>query len=280
MKSFPRRCFSSSYQTIQLSVDENRFATVVLNRPEAHNAFNTEMISELQHCLTSPSIVQDNLPKVRALFVTSVGKTFCAGGDLKSMQRLGDGADQADNNNRDARLLSQFLHTLDRLPLPTICLIQGNAFGGGVGLASVCDICVAVKHAEFGLTEVKLGMIPATISPYVVAKIGPGQARRYFLTAERFSAPTAQSIGLLHELCEDAQALQEWKLRFQKLLLGNAPLAMKAAKELVEFIGEHAGDSPLLMEETAKRLVAQRASPEAQHGIKAFLAKTSPTWTN
>ena len=247
------------------------FFTLTLARPEVHNAINDEMI----HAMSGTLDTLRQHKGLRGVFLRGEGKSFCAGGDLQWMRRAADLS--TEENERDALALSRMLHKLATLPCATVALVQGNAFGGGVGMISACDMAVGVRRATFSLSEAKLGLIPATISPFVVARIGPNQARRYFLTAERFDASKAAEIGLLHELCDDVGGLETWAEHFASEVSQCAPSAVAAGKELITAVEKRERDDALL-QDTARRLSIQRDSPEGREGIGAFLAKRKPAW--
>lgn len=214
---------------------------------------------------------------VRGVFLRATGKSFCAGADLEWMKRASEFT--REQNVADAVRLSTMLQNLNSLPQPTVALIQGAAFGGGVGLVSCCDIAVAVSSAKFALSEVKLGLIPATISPYVVSKIGAGNARRYFVTAERFDAPKAKEIGLVHEVVDTAEELEEWATTLKQHLMEAAPGAARASKTLVASVANVPITSELI-NETAERLGEQRMSKEGKEGLAAFFEKRRPAWAS
>ena len=214
-------------------------------------------------------------PAVRAIVIGSVGKYFCAGADLNWMQR---GATQGlEENLRDARALAEMLRHVAQCQKPVIARVHGPGYGIGVGVIAACDIAVATFDAQFALTEVKLGIIPATIAPHVIAAIGERYARRYMLTAERFSASEAYRIGLVHEIVHDEAALDDAIGDIIEALLRNGPDAMAECKQL---IGAVAGRplSAELIEDTAQRIARVRATPEAQEGMAAFMAKRKPNW--
>jgi methylglutaconyl-CoA hydratase len=247
------------------------FTTLTLTNPEKHNAFSDVTIQLLSSLLAQVPSTS------RGLFVRSTGKSFCAGGDVAYMRKLAR-ATPAENKN-DALALARLLRQLNGMPMPTVALVQGPAYGGGVGLIAACDLSVAVKSATFALSEVKLGLIPATISPYVVQKLGPHHAKRYFMTAEAFDAARAQSIGLVDELVQSPAELDEWQGKLSEALLRNAPQAVRDCKSLVRLVLEHAGAvSEELMDQTADRLARARASAEGIEGVSAFLEKRSPAW--
>jgi methylglutaconyl-CoA hydratase len=244
---------------------------ITLNRPERHNAFDDVLIAELSTAIGRMSAD----PAVRVLVISSTGKSFCAGADLNWMKRAADYS--SEENLRDARALAEMLRRLAQCPKPTIARVQGPAFGGGVGLLACCDVAISTFDAEFSLTEVKLGLIPAVISPHVIAAIGERYARRYMLTAERFSAAEAYRIGLLHELVTDATALDEAVGEVVDALLNNAPEAMAECKQLISAVAWKPL-SPEVIEDTAQRITRLRASAEGREGMSAFLEKRKPRW--
>jgi len=251
-------------------IDDAGRATLTLNRPELHNAFDDALIAELTAALRQ---LEAN-PAVRVVILAANGKSFSAGADLNWMRRMADYSDA--ENLADSRALAELMATLNHLAKPTIALVQGAAFGGGVGLVACCDIAIATPRASFCLSEVKLGLIPAVISPYVVAAIGERAARRYCLTAERFDATEALRLGLVHEIVEE-EALRGSAARFCTTLLENGPTAISAAKELIfEVARQPLG--PELREATARRIASIRASQEGREGLSAFLAKRKPSW--
>ncbi len=244
---------------------------ITLNRPERHNAFDDALIAELSHAIDS---MADD-PAVRVLVISSTGKSFCAGADLNWMKRAaGYGEDE---NLHDSRALAGMLRRLAQCPKPTIARVQGPAYGGGVGLVACCDIAIATFDAQFSLTEVKLGIIPAVISPHVIAAIGERYARRYMLTAERFSAAEAYRIGLLHEMVTDETSLDEALGEIIDALLKNGPRALAECKQLISAVAWR----PLsdeVVEDTAQRITRLRASEEGREGMTAFLEKRKPNW--
>jgi methylglutaconyl-CoA hydratase len=244
--------------------------TIWMNRASAHNAFNETLIAEL----TQAFEVFDRDPAVRVVVLAGRGKSFSAGADLDWMRRVA--AHMPEDNRRDARLLAKMFKTIHRLTKPTIARVHGAALGGGVGLAAVCDVAIASTHASFATTEVRLGFIPAVISPYVIAAIGERQARRYFLTAERMDAHEAQRIGMIHLLCEPEE-LDNTVAQVAETLLANSPAAQAAAKDLIARVVGYPIDDKLI-EDTAQRIALARATPEAKEGIAAFLEKRKPDW--
>ncbi|MCM2309574.1 MAG: enoyl-CoA hydratase/isomerase family protein [Sulfuritalea sp.] len=244
---------------------------ITLNRPERHNAFDDALIAELSDAIDRMTVD----PAVRVLVISSTGKSFCAGADLNWMKRAaGYGNDES---LRDARALAEMLRKLAQCPKPTMARIQGPAYGGGVGLVACCDVAIATFEAQFSLTEVKLGLIPAVISPHVVAAIGERYARRYMLTAERFSAAEAYRIGLLHEIVTDVAALDEAVGEIVDALLNNGPRALAECKQLITAVAWKPL-SPQVIEDTAQRITRLRASEEGREGMNAFLEKRKPSW--
>lgn len=249
---------------------QDQVATVWINRAELHNAFNTQVIEELDACFTALNKQDD----VRVVVLAGRGKSFSAGADLNWMKQAGQ-ASKA-NNEADALKLAKMLQSLATLKQPTIARVQGIAFGGGMGLASACDICVASHDAKFATSEVRLGLAPSTISPYVIRAIGARQASRYFLTAERIDAKQALNIGLAHEIC----TLEELDLKVndivQAILLGG-PEAQAASKELIRLV-DHQEVTESLLTKTAQHIAHIRQGAEAKNGLSAFLNKQSPEW--
>jgi methylglutaconyl-CoA hydratase len=245
-------------------------ATLWLDRPDRHNAFDDELIRELIGAI-------DGLGKDRALRVVVLagkGKSFSAGADLGWMRRMADASEA--KNEEDAADLAELMHRLNSLAKPTIALVQGAALGGGVGLVAACDLAVAATDAVFALSEVRLGLIPAVISPYVIAAIGPRAARRYFLTAERFDAATAERLGLVHAVVQTDQLWAEG-MRLAALLVQNPPVAMAEAKRLIADVAGRPVDAALRAE-TARRIAKLRSGAEAREGVSAFLEKRKPRW--
>ncbi len=255
---------------LNIEMNKHGVARVILNRPEVHNALNEVLIQELYDAFDMLGRHKD----VRVIVLTGMGKSFSAGADLTWMQRAA--AQSEDENRADAVRLAQMFDRLNTCPKPTVALVNGAALGGGVGLVSCCDMAVAATGAVFGLTEVRLGLIPATISPYVVARIGAAQSRRYMLTGERFDASTARAIGLVHDVAGDIEAAAKPIL---DALCANGPDAMADTKRL---IAEVAGrePTPQLRDMTAGRIAARRASDEGREGIAAFLDKRKPNWVD
>ncbi|RMD62236.1 MAG: enoyl-CoA hydratase/isomerase family protein [Alphaproteobacteria bacterium] len=251
-------------------IGDDHVARITLTRPEVHNAFNDTLIAELTTVLRG--LGDDE--RVRAVVLAAQGRSFSAGADLNWMQRMA-GYSEEENLN-DARALAELMRTLNTLPKPTMALVQGPAYGGGVGLVACCDIAVAAQTANFCLSEVRLGLIPSVIAPYVVAAIGERAARRFFLTAESFTAEEARAAGLVHLVVPD-EALEDAGARIVRALLRGGPQAQVAAKDLIFAVcGRHVDDA--LVEDTAQRIAHQRASQEGREGVAAFLEKRKPTW--
>jgi methylglutaconyl-CoA hydratase len=246
-------------------------ARLRLERPEVHNAFDAALIADLTDALVS--LGAD--PQVRVVVLEGAGASFSAGADLNWMRGMA-AASEADNRD-DALALARLLRTLDTLPKPTIARVHGAAFGGGVGLVAACDIAIAATEAKFGLTESRLGLLPAVISPYVIAAIGTRQARRWFATAETFDAEEARRIGLLHGVV-NATALDSAVQRQVELLLKAGPIAAASAKALVREVAA-ATNAEAIDQANAALIARLRVSPEGQEGIGAFLEKRKPAWT-
>jgi methylglutaconyl-CoA hydratase len=258
-----------SYQTLDIST-AGKVATVTLNRPELRNAFNELAIAEL--ALAFDELGQNDL--VRAVVLAANGPAFCAGGDLNWMKKMA--AYTQDENEADALLLADMLRTIYLCPKPVVARVQGDCYAGGMGLVAACDIVVASEAANFCLSEVKLGLIPAAISPYVIKAMGENAARRYFISAERFSALEAHRIGFVHEVVVP-EALDTTVAGIVKALSSNSPHAVRAAKKLVrEIAGKPVTDE--LVADTANRIAEVRASDEGREGIASFLEKRKPTW--
>ena len=254
-----------------LHLREGAVARLRLNRPQLHNAFDATLIAALTGALDS--VAAD--PDVRVVVVEGEGASFSAGADLNWMR--GMAAASEEENRRDSLALARLMRALDECPKPTIARVQGAAFGGGVGLVACCDIAIATANAKFGLTEAKLGLLPAVISPYVIEAIGPRQARRWFATAELFEAATAYHVGLLHEVVDDEAALDAAVARQIDLLLKAGPVAAAGAKSLVRRVAARV-DRDGLDADNAALIAALRVSPEGQEGLTAFLDKRAPAW--
>jgi methylglutaconyl-CoA hydratase len=251
-------------------IDSRGVARVTINNPDKHNAFDDQVISQLTQAFAAISVN----PDVRVMVLGSAGKNFSAGADLGWMQQMVNYS--YEENLRDANAVALMLQTLNRMPQPTIARVQGAAFGGGVGLISCCDISIATTSANFALSEVKVGLVPATISPYVIAAIGERVARRYFITAETFDGQTARRIGLVNEVT-DPEHLDTKVRQIIDTLLANGPIATKAAKQLIFDISGKPINKDII-DHTCKTISAIRVSDEAQEGLSAFLQKRKPHW--
>lgn len=258
-----------AYQAIDLAIS-GHVAYLTLNRPDVHNAFDDRMIAELLDALNEVRVND----QVRAMVLQSNGKNFSAGADLGWMRSMA--AKDYDENIADAGELSRLMQEIDELSKPTIALVQGAAFGGAVGLVACCDIALATPASSFCLSEVKIGLIPAVISPYVMRAIGTRQSRRYMVTAERFSADIAQQIGLVHDVVDDLQSAVRPLL---DTLVANSPAAVTAAKQLALDIDQQPLNAAT-RRVTIERIAAIRVSAEGQEGLSAFLEKRTPNWKN
>ncbi|MEX1206553.1 MAG: enoyl-CoA hydratase-related protein [Dongiaceae bacterium] len=255
---------------ILLAETRDGVATIRLNRPDVHNAFDDALIAELTGALRAVAAESD----VRAVVLAAAGKSFSAGADLNWMRRMA-GASIVENE-ADARALADLMRTLRDLAKPTVAVVQGPAYGGGVGLVAACDIAIAADSATFALSEVRLGLIPAVVSPYVIAAIGARAARRYFLTGERFGAAEALRLGLVHSVVP-ADQLEQTLGEVVAALREGGPLAQAAAKRLVADVAGRPIDAALAAE-TARRIAEIRAGAEGKEGVGAFLDKREPAW--
>ncbi len=245
-------------------------ARVFLNRPEVRNAFNDGVIAELT--ATFRTLGADD--RLRAIVLGGHGKAFCAGADLSWMRAMAGYS--WEQNRADAQALAEMLWTLYSCPLPVVGRIHGDCYAGGVGLAAVCDVLVAAEGVHFCLSEARLGLLPATIAPYVVKALGEQASRRYFVTAERFDAARAHALGFVHELVSpDGLDLKVGEI--VDALVANGPAAVKACKRLVQDVASRPVDAAL-RDETARRIADIRASAEGREGVQAFLGKREPAW--
>lgn len=245
-------------------------ATLVLNRPEVRNAFNDEVIAELTQAFTELGQRDD----VRCIVLAAEGVAFCAGADLNWMKRMADYT--RDENVADAGALAEMLRVVYTCPKPTIAKVQGDVYAGGTGLVAACDMAVSVDTAGYCLSEVKLGLIPATISPYVIRAMGARAAHRYFLTAERFSAVEALRIGFVHEVVPAAE-LDAKVAELAKALVSAGPQAVRLCKKLVQDVAEQE-ITPALIKATVEGIADIRVSPEGREGVQSFLQKRKPNW--
>ena len=248
------------YETLKV-FDDGRVATVTLARPDVRNAFNEMMIAEL----TAAFVALDARTDLRAVVLAAEGPAFCAGADLNWMKKMAGYSD--DENRADARLLARMLEAIHRCGKPVIARVHGDAYAGGVGLVAACDIAIAADTVKFCLSEARLGLIPATIAPYVVHAMGERAARRYFTTAEVFDSGRAAVLGFVHETVAKLAAT----------LVSNGPEAVRACKTLVRDVAGHPLDAALI-EQTAEWIARTRAGAEAREGIAAFLEKRTPAW--
>ena len=255
---------------ISLSVSTRGIARLVMNRPELHNAFDEALIDEL----TTAFDRLGSDPAVRVVILAAAGKSFSAGADLEWMRRMASATEA--ENLADAGRLARLMRSLHDLPKPTIAAVQGAAFGGGVGLVACCDMAVAATTAQFSLSEVRLGLIPAVISPYVIAAMGARASSRYFLSAERFDAAEAYRLGLVHQMVA-ADDLENTVQGLAERLLDGGPAAQAAAKSLINAVAGHPLDDALV-DLTARRIAGIRATKEAKEGIAAFLEKRPAGW--
>lgn len=253
--------------SVTLQITKSNVAVLLLSRPEKRNAFNEQVISELIQC-----IEHANTLDIRALVLKTEGKHFSAGADLNWMKSMAD--NDFSENLADSKQLAKLMHVLATCPHPTVCAVQGAAFGGALGLIACCDIALCKDDAQFCLSEVKLGLIPAVISPYVIKAIGERAARRYFLTAEVFDAHTAKNLGLIHQVTGNLDCAVDKML---ETLLDNGPLAVKAAKKLISDVAEHEINGQII-NLTAERIANIRVSEEGQEGLTAFFEKRAPNW--
>lgn len=249
---------------------EGPLARLTLNRPDMRNAFDETLIAALTAAIKTAA----DDPAVRVLLLTGAGKAFCAGGDLNWMRKMGTLTDA--DNRKDATRLADMLHAVWTCPKPIVACVNGDAYAGGMGLLAACDIAVAADGAHFCLSETRLGLLPATISPYVIRAMGERAANRYFLTAERFDATTALRLGLVHDVVPAAQAL-ETALAICRTLCANGPGAVQASKRLVRDFAGRPLDAALIAD-SVERIAAIRSTEEAREGVTAFLEKREPAW--
>jgi methylglutaconyl-CoA hydratase len=257
---------------VLIDATDDGVATVTINRPERKNAFNAEVITALRAAFDT----LEGADGVRVIFLAGAGGVFSAGADLEWMR---DAADRTEADNReDAMAMAVMLKRLYDLPALTVALVEGGAFGGGAGLAAACDLAFATRDARFAFSEVKLGLVAATISPYVVAAIGPRRARGLFATGRSFDAAFARQIGLIDEVAPDAESLVSLRDKIAAEVRQCAPSALAESKRLVAHVAGKAIDHGL-MDDTARRIARARVSPEGQEGVRAFLARRPPAWS-
>lgn len=257
--------------TVLLNTTRGGVAVVTLNRPKVHNAFNPEVIERLSDIFETIR----GADGVRVVLIEGAGPSFSAGADLAWMRAAADLTER--DNREDAGGMAEMLHKLYTLPQATIALVHGAAMAGGCGILSACDMAIATRGASFALSEVRLGIIPAVISPYVLRAISSRAAHRYFLTAERFDAATALKLGLVHVVVEDEPAMAQEAERIVQQVFTCAPGAIDAAKELIAAVEGRPIDAGL-RSDTSRRIAERRASEEAKEGLAAFLEKRKPIW--
>ncbi len=245
-------------------------ARILLNRLDVRNAFNDEVIAEITQAFTELGACED----VRCIVLAAEGAAFCAGADLNWMRRMADYS--RDENLADAAKLAEMLRVIYECPKPTVARVQGDVVAGGMGLVAACDVAVSVESAGYCLSEVKLGLIPATISPYVIRAMGARAAHRYFLTAERFSAQEALRLGFVHEVVT-ADQLDAKVNEITQALMKNSPNAVKVCKKLVQDVAGREISQPLIAK-TVEGIADIRASAEGREGVSAFLGKRKPSW--
>ncbi len=256
--------------TIDTTIDERGIATITMNNPAKHNAFDDAIILQL----TEAFVQLDGDESVTIICLRGEGKSFSAGADLNWMKKMASYSWQ--ENYQDSLILASLMSTIANSIKPTVAIVQGSAFGGGVGLVAACDFSICSDAAMFSLSEVKLGLIPAVISPYVVKAIGQREANRYFITAEKFSAETAQRIGLVSEVVP-AKTFDQFTASFLDTIANNAPVAIREAKKLVHYVSTGPINEEMIRE-TASKIADRRASMEGSEGITAFLEKRQPIW--
>jgi methylglutaconyl-CoA hydratase len=260
---------ANEYTTITVDIDDDGAATITLARPDLHNAFNETLIEEISNCVTELSTDGN----VRLIILTGEGKSFCAGADINWMKSMVEFSHE--ENIRDSQALADMFKIINECPKPVVGRINGAAFGGGVGLVAVCDVAVAADNTRFSFSEVKLGIIPAVISPYVISRVGPGHARRLFITGERFDAETAYQIGLVHRVVFPEE-LDSAVAEVVEFLMENGPEAMHEVKKLVAQWQEL--DREEFRKYTVETIARLRTSPEGRDGLTAFLEKRKPSW--
>lgn len=257
------------FQYLQLA-NSNHITTLTLNRPDKRNAMDGEFVRELLKALEHIAVDTET----RVLIINGNGEHFCAGADIQWMQKIATGS--YNENYDDAQMIADLMYQLYTFVKPVIVLAHGTTVGGGLGLLAAADIAIAAKEASFGFAEVKIGITPSTISPYVLAAIGERAARYYFLTGERFGADEAHRLGLIHQVTT-TDALLSTGLSIATVLLQNSPAALKAAKQLLRQVAKEK-ITPELAQKTAEHLANLRSSHEAQEGLRAFLEKRAPAW--
>lgn len=261
----------AEYDLIKLDVTRAGIAVVTLNRPDVHNAFNAELIAELTDVF---KMIGDQ-PGIRMMILRGEGKSFSAGADLEWMKLAS--LNSREDNEADAENLAEMLQALYEMPQMTLALVQGAAMGGGAGLIAACDVAIAMKSTQFRFSEVRLGLTPATISPFVIDAIGPRWARALFVTAESFDSEFAEKIGLVQYVAQTSDEMAELEEHIARLVFAAAPGAVADAKKLVRDVTGRPIDREL-GRKTAKRIAARRSSAEGKEGVSAFLEKRAPSW--
>ena len=261
---------TATEKTLDIRRPSKWVAEVWLNRPDVRNAFNDSVIAELTTAFQDLS--KDN--DLRAIVLSAHGKAFCAGADLNWMRAMSGYS--WEENRADAQKLADMLWTLDQCPVPIVGRLQGDCYAGGMGLAAVCDVLIASDNVTFCLSEARLGLLPGTISPYVIRAMGAQAAKRYMVTAERFSAAQAHAMGMVHELCTP-ETLDAKVAEIVSTLFGNGPQALRACKQLVQDVAGKPIDEALRIE-TARRIADIRASDEGKEGLQSFLQKRPAQW--
>ena len=260
-------------ESVLCEVDPRGVATITLNRPEKRNAFDDTLIARLTETLLDLRARDD----VRVIILTGAGSAFSAGADLNWMRSMADYSEE--DNVEDALRLAELMSVLNHLTLPTVARVNGHVFGGGLGLVACCDIAVADREALFALSEVRLGLVPAVISPYVIAAMGTRNARRFFLTGEPMSARKARRVGLIHEIAKPSRLDKAVEHQVGMLLAGG-PLAIRESKELIAMVaGSTESAAEVITRRTAEIIAQLRVSDEGQEGLSAFLEKRPPDWS-
>jgi len=268
-----------NYKHLLLNFEQSgKVLRIKINLPEVRNAFNEKLIEEFHKVFSAITTEEKDFEKIRVVLLQGEGQAFCGGGDLKWMKRSLELTQ--DENLEDCLKLTQMFLAMDRTPVPVIGLVHGYAIGGGVGLVSICDHVIAARDTLFSLSEVKLGLIPACIGPFVLGKIGISQARSLFISGERFTAEKAKNIGLVHEVVESS-SLEEAGQKVLSRILEGGPNAIKAAKFLLHTLHRDLSRNEFTqsLDFAAAELANLRVLPEAQEGLKAFLEKRTPTWS-
>jgi methylglutaconyl-CoA hydratase len=261
----------SEYDLIRFDATRAGIAIVTLHRPEVHNAFNAELIAELTDVF---AMIADQ-PSIRMMILRGEGKSFSAGADLEWMKLAA--LNTREDNETDAQRLAEMLLQLYEMPQMTLALVQGTAMGGGAGLVAACDVAIAMAGTKFSFSEVRLGLTPATISPFVIEAVGPRMARALFVTAESFDAAYAEKIGLVQYVAQTSDEMSDLEEHIAKLVFAAAPGAVADSKKLVRDYSRREIDREL-GHKTAKRIAARRSSEEGKEGIAAFLEKRPPNW--